>query len=98
MAKNRVMGKVLLAIGVAAVAGCATQPASEAVSLDEIYFQREAENYEKFQQDGETIYCATANTSGNALIPYTGNPRCLSERDLRLAVRDWRRDRQVAYR
>lgn len=99
MTRNRVFHSVLLATGVLMIASCASQPASTPAptgSLDEEYFQKEAANYEKFQRDGQPVYCSTANTKGDALIPYIGYVRCISEPELREAVRDWRRDRVTA--
>jgi len=91
---------MLIAAGAFLSAAGAAEPAStiaSANSVDEKYFQREAENYQKFQDEGQTVYCTSAKTADDALIPHIGYVRCISESNLRRAVRDWRRDR-FAYR
>lgn len=98
MIRIRVVGSILLAAGVLLNSSGAAEPASTiatANSIDERYFQREAANYQKFESDGETVYCTSARTSNEALIPHIGYVRCISELDLRRVVRDWRRDRGV---
>ena len=100
MTRSRVFQSILISAGVILMAGCVTvypggNPVPEG-SLDERYFQKEAKNYEKYQNEGQTVYCSTPNTSGEALIPYIGYVRCISEPELREAVRDWRKDRVTA--
>jgi hypothetical protein len=94
MAKHSVMGGVLVAIGVAVVAGCASQPASEVVSLDEKYFQREARNYLKFEHEGQTVYCQN-NRHVSSLVLYK---QCVTERALRLRVEEARLSRNAVVR
>jgi hypothetical protein len=95
MVNNRVFRFALLASGALLVAACATQPAT--TSLDEKYFQREADNYLKFQHEGRTVYCVTKD-SNDTLIPYTGNVRCVTEARLRQVVENARLARNtVAY-
>ncbi len=94
MATNRVLSAIFLAAGVLLVGACTSQPASRQ-SLDDRYFQAEARNYEKFQHEGQVVYCSTAETSDRALIPYVGHVRCISEASLRNAVSDWRRSRNA---
>ena len=67
MARNNVFRSVLLAAGVLVVAACASQPPSTG-SLDEKYFQREANNYQKFQYEGQTVYCQNEAQTAS-LIP-----------------------------
>jgi len=94
MTRNGVFQSILISAGVILMAGCvAIYPGGNSVpagSLDERYFQREAENYEKFQNEGQVVYCSTPKTSDEALFPYIGYVRCINESDLRKAVRDWR--------
>jgi hypothetical protein len=92
MARNRVFRSVLLASGVLLIAACASQPASKTGSLDEKYFQREASNYQKFQHEGQTVYCQTEPHDAS-LIPYNPNKRCITEAALRQAVENYRRNR-----
>ena len=100
MVRPRIASSVLIAAGVFLGAAGAADPAfsiASANSVDEKYFQKEAENYQKFQDEGQTVYCTSAKTSDEALIPHIGYVRCISEADLRRVVRDWRRDR-LAFR
>jgi len=89
MARNRVFRSVLLASGVLLVAACASQPASTTGSLDEKYFQREANNYLKFEHEGQTVYCQNEAQTAS-LIPYR---QCISESALRQRVENYRRSR-----
>lgn len=94
MTRNGVFQSIAISVGVILMAGCvAIYSGGNAVpagSLDDRYFQREAENYEKFQDEGQVVYCSTPKTRDVALIPYIGYVRCINECDLRKAVRDWR--------
>jgi outer membrane biogenesis lipoprotein LolB len=94
MATNRVFRSVLLAAGVLLMAACASQPASTTGSLDEKYFQREANNYQKFQHEGQTVYCQNESQAGS-LIPYKW---CISESALRQRVENFRRNRNSVTR
>ena len=98
MSIHRVFRSILLGAGVAVLTACASQTNGPNGTLDDKYFEREAQNYQKFEHEGQTVYCSTAETRGDAIIPYIGHVRCISEPDLRLAVRDWRRDRVPAVR
>jgi hypothetical protein len=98
MSSNRVFRSVLFAAGAVLLTACASQTVAPNGTLDDKYFEKEAQNYEKFQHEGQTVYCSTPETRGAAIIPYIGHVRCISEPDLRLAVRDWRRDRVPAVR
>jgi PBP1b-binding outer membrane lipoprotein LpoB len=90
MAKNRIFRSVLLAAGALLIAACASRPAPEG-SLSEKQFQRAAKQYQKFERDGQSVYCMMANTK---IIPHT----CLSESELRKQVDDYERSRNaVAY-
>ena len=97
MASNRVFRFVLVASGVLLMAACASQPDSTTGSLDDKYFQKEAENYLKFQHEGQTVYCQT-EAHAASLIPFNPNQRCISEAALRQAVENYRRDRNPVQR
>ena len=91
MASNRVFGSALLASGVFLIAGCASQPAST-VSLDDKYFEREADNYLVFLDDkGQKLYCQNVKYT-TSYIPYKW---CITETDLRELVEDRRRERNT---
>ena len=89
MTRHRVVSSVLLAAGVLLMTGCASQSASTKESLDDRYFQREANNYLKFQHEGQTVYCQN-DSSAASLIAHN---RCVSESALRKLVEDTRRSR-----
>ena len=91
MTRHHVSGSVLLAAGVFLMAGCASQSVSTKESLDDKYFQREANNYLKFQHEGQTVYCQNDSTAAS-LIPHN---RCVSESALRQLVEDTRRSRNA---
>ena len=96
MVRVHVVSSILLAAGVFSNAAGAAEPVYKIIPVNTVaerYFQREAANYLKFEQDGQTVYCTSAKTGNEALIPHIGYVRCISESDLRRAVRDWRRDR-----
>jgi hypothetical protein len=97
MARNRVFISALLAAGVFLVAACASQPASTTGSLDEKYFQQEANNYLKFEHEGQTVYCQTEPHAGS-LIPFNPHRRCISESALRQAVENYRISRNPVTR
>lgn len=86
MATTHVFRSVLLASGVLLIAACASQPAG---SLVEKKFQQETQAYQKFEKDGETIYCQK-NGSLASRIP---QGQCISESQLRLAVDNFERNR-----
>jgi len=91
MATTHVFRSVLLASGVLLIAACATQPAG---SLVDRKFEQETRAYQKFEKDGETIYCQK-NGSVASRIP-TGS--CISETQLRLAVENFERSRNAVQR
>jgi hypothetical protein len=95
MAENHVFRSLLLATGVLLIAACASQPASTPGSLDEKYFEREANNYLKFQQaDGQTVYCQNDSRTGS-LIPFKW---CMTEAKLRQRVENARLERNAVTR
>jgi hypothetical protein len=94
MASNGVFRSVLLASGVLLMAACASQPASTTGSLDEKYFQREANNYLKFQHEGQTVYCQNDRWA-DSLVPHN---RCITESALRQQVENFRRSRNTVGR
>jgi type IV pilus biogenesis protein CpaD/CtpE len=89
MTRHRVISSVLLAAGVFLMAGCAAQPASTTGSLDDKYFQREASKLEKYEHEGQTIYCQSETGIGSLIA----HKRCISESALRQLVEDTRRSR-----
>jgi hypothetical protein len=93
MATNRIFPAVLLAAGALLIAACASQPASK-VSLDEKYFQREANNYLKFQHQGQTVYCQNERDVAS-LIP---RKSCITESALRQRVGNSRTARNPVQR
>jgi type IV pilus biogenesis protein CpaD/CtpE len=94
MTRHHFVSSVLLAAGVFLTAGCATQPASTTGSLDDKYFQREANKLAKYEHEGQTIYCQTGTATGSLIA----SKRCISESALRQLVEDTRRNRNaVAY-
>jgi len=85
MTKHPALPSVLLASGVLLMAACASQPEG---SLADKQFQRAAKKYQKFERDGQTVYCMMANTR---IVPQT----CLSEAELRKQVDDYERSRNA---
>jgi hypothetical protein len=86
MASNGVFRSLLLASGVLLMAACASQPAG---SLNQKYFQREANNYLKFQHEGQTVYCQN-NRNSASLIAHR---QCITEAALRQRVESSRLSR-----
>lgn len=96
MVRIRRVTSAVIAVCVLVSAASVAEPASRnawAKSVDDRYFEREAANYLKFENEGQTVYCTSAKTSNEALIPHIGYARCITETNLRRKVRDWRRDR-----
>ena len=91
MTTQRVISHVLLATSALLMAACASQPAG---SLSEKYFDREANNYLKFQHEGQTVYCQN-DSSAASLIPAK---MCITESGLRKLVEDSRRARNPVTR
>jgi hypothetical protein len=87
MATQRIFRAGLIAGTVAALAACASQPAPEG-SLAEKQFQQAAQQYQKFERDGKTVYCRMAHSR---IIPET----CLSDSELRAQVHDYQRSRST---
>jgi starvation-inducible outer membrane lipoprotein len=91
MARNHVFRSVLLISGVLLMTACVSQPSG---SLQEKYFQREANNYLKFQHEGQVVYCQNDPQAGS-LIPYKS---CITEAALRQRVENYRVARNSAQR
>src|SRR5690242_2880224 len=75
MVRIRLVSSILIAAGVLVSTASVAEPASRrawAQSVDDRYFQREAANYLKFENEGQTVYCTSAKTSNEALIPHIG--------------------------
>jgi len=83
MSSNRVFRNVLIIASVLLVGACASHPEG---SLDEKYFQREANNYLKFQHEGQTVYCQN-DPNAASLIPHKW---CITEAALRQRVENSR--------
>jgi outer membrane biogenesis lipoprotein LolB len=90
MATNQVFRSVLLACGALLIGACASQPASS--PLLEKKFQREANNYQKFEHEGQAVYCKRGATKS---MPLTD---CITERGLRLQVENFQRSRNAVAR
>ena len=90
MTSHRVVSSMLLAAGVFLMAGCASQPSARQ-SLDDRYFQREANKLLKFSFEGQTVYCQNDSTAGSLIV----HKRCISESALRQLVEDSRRMRNA---
>ena len=74
------------------MSACASQPAVDG-SLSQKYFEREANNYAKYQYEGQTVYCNQGSDA--ALIPYQ---HCKTEAALREMVETARRARNPVVR
>jgi hypothetical protein len=94
MASNRVIQFFLLASGALLMAACASQPASTTQSLNDRYFEREANNYLKFEHEGQTVYCQNERNAGS-LIPHKW---CITEAALRQRVESSRVSRNPVTR
>lgn len=94
MATNRVLPSILLATGVLLVSACASQPAPVKGSLDQKYFEREANNYQQYQYEGQLVYCNEGKVSGGLIDART----CKTEAALREMVEDARRSRNAVVR
>jgi outer membrane biogenesis lipoprotein LolB len=82
MATNRVIHSTLLAASVLLMAACASQHSTTNVSLAEKYFEREANNYLKFEHEGQTVYCQNDRNAAS-LVLYK---QCITESGLRQRV------------
>ena len=91
MAGTRVFQCALLVSGVLLMTACASAPPG---ALEEKYFQQEARNYLKFEQDGQTVYCQNSRQT-DSLVPYK---RCITETALRQRVENYRMARNSVVR
>jgi hypothetical protein len=91
MASNRVFQSVLLTASVLLVGACASQPEG---SLLETKFERTAKHYQKYQRDGQTVYCKKEKPITSAI----SHVQCLSEAQLRAEVESMRRTRNAVTR
>jgi hypothetical protein len=91
MTTAHVFRSVLLASGVLLIAACASQPPG---SLIDKKFEQETRAYQKFEKDGETIYCQKQSSVASRIS--TGS--CIRESDLRVAVENFERDRNAVQR
>jgi hypothetical protein len=77
------------------IAGCSTQPipvASAGDTLLDKKFERAARHYQKFQHEGQVVYC-TKEKPITSSVPVTN---CLSEPELREQVASYERWRNRA--
>ncbi len=88
MSFSRVFRTALLAASVLVMGACASSPEG---SLDEKYFQREANNYLKFQHEGQTVYCQN-DPHAASLIPHKW---CITEAALRQRIENSRVSRNA---
>jgi hypothetical protein len=97
---NHAFRSVLLAAGALMVAACASHPASspafarDPTPLLEEKFQISARQYEKFQHEGQTVYCRKEKVVTSA-IPVV---QCLTEPQLRMQVENSERWRNPVQR
>ncbi|HTU66808.1 MAG TPA: hypothetical protein VMF52_12720 [Steroidobacteraceae bacterium] len=90
MATVHVFRSVLLVAGALSIAACTSQPASKtSMTLAEKKFQLTAKHYDKFEYQGQTIYCRKPATRS---MPYS---QCISEQQLRLQVENYERNRNA---
>jgi|SRR5688572_3113590 len=89
MPSNRVFRTVLLTATVVLVGACASQPEE---SLLETQFQRTAKQYQKYQHEGQVVYCKRGATRS---MPPT---ECIYESALRLQVENMQRSRNAVAR
>jgi hypothetical protein len=88
MASKGVFRSILLATGVLLMAACATQPAG---SLNQKYFEREANNYLKFRHEGQTVYCQNSPATASLIA----HKQCITEAALRQRVENSRLSRNA---
>lgn len=89
MARHSVLHSVLLAAGVLLVGACASQPQG---ALLEKQFQQTAKHYDKYQHEGQVVYCKRGATRS---MPPT---ECITESALRLQVDNNQRSRNPVQR
>jgi hypothetical protein len=90
MSRNHVFRSVLLAAGVLLMVACASQPGSPTL-LDK-KFQRAAQQFQKVQHQGQTLYCKRDDPTGPS------GWRCLTEAQLRQEVESFERWRNPVQR
>jgi hypothetical protein len=83
MDTTRDFRSVLLLAGVLALAACATP--TDRTPLLEKKFQRAAKHYQKFQHEGQVVYCRKDGP----------NVHCLTEPQLRRQVESYERNRNA---
>jgi hypothetical protein len=100
MGTSQVFRSVLLASGVLLIAACASHPVSSPASatvpgpLLEKKFEIAAAQYQKFQHEGQTMYCRKEKVVTSA-VPVA---QCLTEPQLRLQVENSERWRNPVQR
>ena len=106
MARNSVFRSVLLAAGALLMGACASQPdswpgtaavpgtaaAPAPTPLLEKKFQQAAKQYDKYQHEGQVVYCKRGATRS---LPPT---ECITESALRLQVENMQRSRNPVQR
>jgi hypothetical protein len=91
---SRTFASTFVAAGVLISGVSAAGPAPAKVSLDDRYFEREANNYTKYQYEGQVIYCQEAKNTAS-LLPHN---MCITEAALRQRVENERRTRNPVVR
>jgi hypothetical protein len=96
MKARSVTPPVLLLAGAFLIAGCATQPHSASAPADgtllDKKFERAAQHYEKYQHEGQVVYCKKEKPITSSIpVAY-----CLSEPELREQVASYERWRNRA--
>jgi outer membrane biogenesis lipoprotein LolB len=99
MASIPIVRSLLLASAVLLVGACVSQPASSVSqtsgsALLERKFQQEARNWQKFQHEGQVVYCQSEKRTAS-LVP---GKRCLTEAALRIVVENSLRERNPVTR
>jgi hypothetical protein len=91
MSSNRVVHSLLLSAIALVLGACASQPEA---SLLDTKFERAAKHYQKFQHEGQVVYCKKEKPSFSN-IPAV---QCLTESTLRLQVEDMHNTRNPVTR
>jgi hypothetical protein len=98
MTAQFVSRSVLLAAGIALIAGCATPTRSPTASADgallQKKFERAAKHYDKYQHEGQVVYCKKEKPITSAISAV----QCLSEDQLRQEVASFERWRNPVAR
>ena len=89
MVRTRVFSSILIAASVLALTACATEPRAP---LLEKKFQRAAATYQKYDVQGQTVYCKKGDPASFSRLPGSGL-QCVTEAQLREEVETFERTR-----